>query len=97
MGCGKTGLNRGVRSNRARLLKSQGVHLKGNAPGKVGLVAGYQIFISLNEIAYNILEFIQSMGILRERQYVCGESRATGQKLTHGGGGRTAWRWEARV
>lgn len=55
MGCGETGLNRGIRSNRARLLKSQGVHLKDNAPGKVGRVAGNQIFIPLNEIVYNIL------------------------------------------
>lgn len=78
MGCGKTGLSRAVRSNRARPLKSKGVHLKANALGKVGPVAGYQIFIPLNEIVYNILEFRQSMGILRERQYGCGESRATG-------------------
>lgn len=41
MGCGETGLNKGVRSNRARPLKSQGIHLKGKDPGKVGPVAGY--------------------------------------------------------
>lgn len=56
MECGDR-VNRGVRSNKAGLLKSPGVRLQGNAPGRVRPVAGHQISMSLNAAVYNILEF----------------------------------------